>query len=369
MKRCVYIHIPFCESICSYCDFCKMFYNEKIVNSYLCILEKEIKKKYQNDFIKSIYIGGGSPTCLSIEQLKKLFSIIKIFKKEPNMSFTIEGNFENITEEKLALFKENNVNRLSFGIESIDEKNLAFLERNNDLTKIRKIINLAKELSFDINVDLMYALPTEDMATLNKDLDFIESLNINHCSTYSLIIEDHTKLKIKNIKNISEDLDFLMYQNICKRMQKNGYIHYEISNFCKEGHQSIHNLCYWKNEEYYGFGLGASSYLSMKRMTNTKSINNYLKENFADYEEILSLDDEIDYEIILNLRLKEGLSLTNFFQKYGLELKEVFNYEPLLSDDLIVLEKDRLFISEEKWYISNEIIRRFLEGRVKWLKQ
>lgn len=368
LNRCVYIHIPFCENICSYCDFCKMYYNEKLVNSYLESLEKEIKELYQNDLIRSIYIGGGTPSCLSLEQLKRLFNILEIFKKDKNCSFTIENNFESITQEKLELYKKNNVTRLSFGIESMDKKNLELLERTNDIKKIKEIISLAKKLDFDINLDLMYALPSENMATLNKDLDFLFSLDVNHYSTYSLIIEEHTKLKIKNIKNISEDLDYLMYKNICKRMEEKGYIHYEISNFAKEGYESIHNLCYWENEEYYGFGLGASSYIDNKRMTNTKSITNYLKGFYNDYLEVLTIDDKIDYEIILNLRLKKGISFKRFYQKYNVNLDEIFNYEELVKDELLVLEKDRLFISSEKWYISNEIIRRFLEARVKWLQ-
>ncbi len=359
--KAVYIHIPFCKTICSYCDFCKMFYNEKIVDSYLNALEKEIKSRYKNDSIKSIYIGGGTPTCLNEKQLEKLFSLIKLLKVEKDLSFTIEGNFESITKEKLLLFKKNKVTRLSFGLESIDKNNLIFLERTIDIEKIKEIIFLAKKLNFSINVDLIYALPTENMAILNKDLDFIFSLDIDHISTYSLIIENHTKLKIKGIKNISEDIDFLMYENICKRMKNNNYIHYEISNFCKKGYASIHNLCYWKNEQYYGFGLGASSYLYDKRMSNTKSLNKYLKGQYSYYEEELSLEDKIEYEIILNLRLNEGISLKEFYKKYQVELNTLYNYELLIKDNLLIEEDDRLFISEEKWYISNEIIRRFLE--------
>ena len=364
MMRSVYIHIPFCENICSYCDFCKMFYNEKMVDSYLEGLQREIKQIYQNDMIKSIYIGGGTPSCLNIKQLEKLFSIIDFFKKDKDFSFTIEGNFESTSIDKLKLYKKNSVTRLSFGLESINKNNLKFLERKCDTLKIKEIISNAKKLGFDINVDLMYALPTEDMAILNKDLDFILSLDVNHISTYSLIIEDHTKLKINNAQNISEDLDYLMYENICKRLKENGYIHYEISNFAKEGFASVHNLCYWQNEEYYGFGLGASSYLSSKRMTNTISINNYLKGKYIFYEETLTDKDKIEYEIILRLRLKDGLSLSDFYKKYQQELINIYNYQELINLGLLVLKKDRLFISEEKWYISNEIIRRLLEAEV-----
>lgn len=362
--RSVYIHIPFCENICSYCDFCKMFYNEKMVDSYLDELHREIKETYQNDLIKSIYIGGGTPSCLNIKQLEKLFSIINIFKKDKDFSFTIEGNFESTSFDKLQLYKKNNVTRLSFGLESVNENNLKFLDRKCDILKIKETIFYAKKLGFDINIDLMYALPTEDMTILNKDLDFILSLDVNHISTYSLIIEDHTKLKINNVQNISEDLDYLMYETICKRLKEKGYLHYEISNFAKEGFASVHNLCYWQNQEYYGFGLGASSYLSNKRMTNTKSITQYLKGLYSYYEEVLTKKEVIEYEIILRLRLNRGISLKEFFEKYHKNLLDIYDYQELLALKLLNLEEDRLFIPEEKWYISNEIIRRLLEAEV-----
>ncbi len=363
MAKYVYIHIPFCNSICSYCDFCKIFYNEKIADKYLDKLKQEITTRYNQEKIKSIYIGGGTPSSLNMHQLEKLFSIIKTFKKDNDFTFTIEANFDSINEEKLKLFKNNSVTRISFGLESIDKNNLAFLERKENPENIRNIINLSKEYNFDINIDLMYALPTEDMTILNKDLDFIFSLDVNHISTYSLIIEDNTKLKIKNIKNISEDLDFLMYKNICKRMKKNNYLHYEISNFCKENHESVHNLCYWENEEYYGFGVSASSYINNKRFTNTKSITEYLEKYSQSYSENVSKEDKMDYEVILNLRLSKGISLTNFYKKYHKYLEDIYDYEDLVQDKLLVLDNNRLYISEEKWYISNEIIRRLLERK------
>ena len=214
----------------------------------------------------------------------------------------------------------------------------------------------------------MYALPQETLSILNEDLDYILSLDVDHISTYSLIIEANTKLKIKGYKNIDEDLDYAMYQLICKRLHDAGYNHYEISNFAKNNQESIHNLCYWNNEQYYGFGLGAASYLQDKRMTNTKSLTSYLKGKYIYDTEVLTLKDEIEYEIILKLRLAKGLNLDEFYQKYHHQLKEYYDYEPLIRDNLLVLTERCLSISEEKWYISNEIIRRFLEARVKWLQ-
>lgn len=351
IKNC-YIHIPFCNKICSYCDFCKLYYDEKFVNRYLDELEKEIKSIYKGEVLDTIYIGGGTPSSLNNKQLEKLFEILKLFNKSDTVEFTIESNFENINEEKLLIYKKNGINRLSFGLESIDENNLTFLNRNIAKEKINDTINSCRSLGFNnINIDLIYALPVEDISILKNDLDYIFSLDIEHISTYSLMIEDHTMLKINSIENISEELDYEMYKLICKEMKKNNYYHYEISNFSKSGYESKHNLCYWNNDNYYGFGLGASSYIDNKRITNTRSINKYLNGNYRLDIIELSNNDLIEYKIMLNLRKAEGISLE--------EVK--LDVRGLVKEGLLIEENNRVRIPEEKWYVSNEIILRVLE--------
>lgn len=355
----VYIHIPFCEKICSYCDFCKMFYNEKLVDQYLDELEKELESLYNGELIKTLYIGGGTPSSLNLKQLERLFEITNKFKCNNFCEFTIECNFSNTTEEKLKLFKESGVNRLSFGLETTSSRQLDFLEREENLVNTKNIINLAKKLGFNnINVDLMYALPGEMVDDLNKDLEFIKSLDIEHVSCYSLIIEEHTKLGIKNIENIDSDLDYKMYLEICNFMKNNGFNHYEISNYSKEGYESRHNLVYWNNEEYYGFGLGASAYIGNKRVTNTRSISHYLKGSYLLEEEILEKEDKVYYEIMLNLRKSSGIDLDKLYSLYNVKLE----YDELVNNGLLVLDNRCLYIPEDKWYISNEIIIRLLEG-------
>ena len=359
MLRSVYVHIPFCEKICSYCDFCKMFYNEKLVDRYLEELEKEIDLLYDGDLIKSLYIGGGTPSSLNLKQSKRLLDILSKFKRNEFFEFTIECNFSNINKEKLELFKEYGVNRLSFGLETTNSKHLDFLERDEKVDRTINIIKLAKDLGFsNINVDLMYALPGESLDELRKDLEFIKSLDIEHVSCYSLIIEEHTKLGIKNVEHIDSDLDFEMYQAICSFMKDNGFKHYEISNYSKEGYESKHNLVYWNNEEYYGFGLGASGYINNRRTTNTRSINNYLKGSYLLEEEILEKDDLVYYEIMLNLRKSEGIDLDKLYSLYKVKL----DYEELLKLGMLEYNDNRLYIPEDKWYISNDIILRLLEG-------
>ena len=243
MVNSCYIHIPFCDNICSYCDFCKMFYNSDFVDKYLLELEKEINSLYNNEVLDTIYIGGGTPSCLSIDELEKLFKIINKLNRSKACEYTIEGNFNSTSKEKLNLYKKYGINRLSFGIESIDKNNLKLLDRSLDKDEVIDIINYSKSIGLDnINVDLIYAIPGEDINTLDKDIDFILSLDVKHISTYSLIIENNTKLKINNTKYIEEDIDYSMYKHICNRLSN--YNHYEISNFSTLGYESRHNLCY-----------------------------------------------------------------------------------------------------------------------------
>lgn len=260
--RSIYIHIPFCKSICSYCDFCKMIYNTNWANTYLNELKKEIDSYYEDDEIKSLYIGGGTPSSLSVEELKKLFEIIKRFNLSKACEITFEMNVNDINDEICRVLKDNRVNRISVGVESFNKINLKFLNRKHSVKDIQNKINLLKLYNFNINVDLIYALPTETFKNFKSDLNKILKLNVNHISTYSLIIEKNTVLYNNKINNIEEELDYKMYQHICKTLKRKGYVHYEVSNFAKEGDESIHNLTYWNNEEYYGFGLGASGYLN-----------------------------------------------------------------------------------------------------------
>ena len=358
IKNC-YIHIPFCNNICSYCDFCKLFYNEKFISKYLIHLEKEIKSIYKNEELDTIYIGGGTPSCLNIDQLEILFKILSILKKSSDIEYTIECNFDSITEEKLKLFKKYGINRLSFGLESINKNNLLLLERDISKSRVKSIISLCRKLNFNnINIDLMYAIPGEDLKILDEDLSFVLALDVEHISTYSLIIEDHTKLKIKDIDYISEDLDFSMYELICKRLSN--YNHYEISNFSKDGYQSRHNLSYWKNKNYYGFGLGASSYIGKRRINNTRSINKYLEDNYVSDYEILKKSDIMDYEMILGLRTNTGVNKNEFYLKYGVNIEDVFDLSMLIKNGLLISDKN-IYIPENKWYISNEVLVNFIE--------
>ena len=365
MVKSCYIHIPFCDSICSYCDFCKLLRNDAFIDSYLDALEKEIQEYYQGEELTTLYIGGGTPSCLSLSQLKRLFEILSVFHFSKNVEYTIEGNFESTTKEKLELYRKVGINRLSFGVETIHPKQLEFLQRKLDLEQVREKIQFARKIGFsNINVDLMYALPKETLKDLEEDLQFILSLKVEHISTYSLMIEKNTLLDIWHTQSMDEDMDFSMYQMICNTLEKHSYHHYEISNFAKEGYESCHNQTYWKNDEYYGFGLGASSYIENQRIENTRSLQQYLKGSYRKKIDALEKKDLIEYEILLRLRMKEGIDLISFQKRYGKELKEYYSYDELVENGFLKEENNQLFIPEDKWYISNEIIVKVLEGEI-----
>ncbi len=362
MIKSVYIHIPFCKTICSYCDFCKIYYNEYLADKYLDALFIEVKNNYKGEYLNTLYIGGGTPSTLSIKQLNKLFEITKIFNLNNDYEFTIEVNVNDITEELLVLLKTNKVNRLSIGIETINDKHLGFLNRSHDKNEVINSINLAKKHFDNITVDLMYAFPKETITELDVDLEFVKEIDIPHISIYSLIIEEHTKLYIEGVKSLPEELESDMYYHIIDYLEGLGYKHYEISNFSKMGYESKHNTTYWNNEKYYGFGLGSSGYIGNKRYTNTRSINNYLSCKYN--VDICIIDKKINMEnhMILGLRKINGVSKTKFLNLFGLTIYEAFDIIDLVKENLLIDEEDRLYIPKDKLYLQNSILINFIGG-------
>ena len=359
MVKSAYIHIPFCNNICSYCDFCKLLYNKNFVKKYLNALEKEITDNYKGEILDTIYIGGGTPSSLSITELNKLFSIIKIFKLSKDYEFTFEVNIEDITEEKLEILKENKINRLSIGIESFNDKYLKYLGRNYTSDIINEKVELAKKYFDNINVDLMYALKNESLDDLEEDIDKILKLDIKHISCYSLIIEKNTKLYIDNTKYISDDLDSDMYDLIDKKLE-NKYHRYEVSNYSITSYESRHNLTYWKNNEYYGFGLGAAGYIDNIRYINTRNLSKYISGSYEREEEVLTKEDKIKYEFILGLRLTSGINKDNFNKKYGININEIEIIKELINKGLLIDDKINIYVPKKYFYVLNDILVNFV---------
>lgn len=352
----VYVHIPFCKSICSYCDFCKLLYNGGFVTQYLNALLKEIKNKYDGEEVNTLYIGGGTPSALQPKELKYLFEILNTIKLTNDYEFTFECNVNDINEELLNTLKSNGVNRLSIGVESFNQNKLKFMERSHTFEDVKKVIELCRKYDFkNINVDLIYGIPGETLKDLKKDISLLLKLNVEHISTYSLIIEDNTKIGINKMVPISEDVDAEMYEYIVKRLSKK-YEHYEISNFAKKGFQSRHNLKYWNNEEYYGFGLGASGYVNGLRYENTRSLTKYIKDEWVFKQEILSKEDIMNNEIMLGFRKIKGINLQEFFDKYEVNMQEIYDIKSLIKMKDLIYKEGYIFINPERLYIMNEIL-------------
>ena len=353
----VYIHIPFCNSICSYCDFCKVIYNHDWVKPYLDKLAQEVDNSYMGEEIETLYIGGGSPSCLNIEELTYLFKIISKFKKAENIEFTFECNINDLEEDLLKFLYMNGVNRLSIGIESFNEEKLKFMKRSAKFKDVKNKIDLARKIGFkNINVDLMYAIPNETIKILQKDLKLFLKLKPEHISTYSLMIEKNTLVGLNKIKPIEEERDAKMYECICKTLTKAGYKHYEVSNFAKKGYASRHNLTYWNNLEYYGFGCGAAGFVEAIRYENTKSLTEYLKGNFVSSKAVMGKVDNMENELILGFRKLDGLSLQEFFDKYEENMQNIFPIKPLIKSGELIYKDGRIYINPKKMYVMNEIL-------------
>lgn len=336
-----------------------MYYNKKFSEDYLSTLEKEIKERYQGEKVRTIFIGGGTPTSFDESELTKLLEIIKIFNIDDNIEFTIESNVESLNENKLQIMKKYGVNRLSIGVQSFNEQILKILGRNHTKEDIYNKITIAKKYFDNINIDLIYAV-TEGINIIKKDLREFLKLDITHISTYSLIIEDKTMLKINNHQNIDEDIDYQMYKLIEETLEKNNYIHYEVSNYARKNYESKHNLVYWNNEEYYGFGLGSTSYIKNIRITNTKNLTKYLNGNYIEESDYEDVETRMENEIMLGLRKLEGINLDTFKEKYNIDFEDKYNIEKLLEENYLIKENNYLKINKDYIYISNEILLKIL---------
>jgi oxygen-independent coproporphyrinogen-3 oxidase len=357
----LYVHIPFCSHICSYCDFCKIIFDQKYVKPYLNRLKEELEH-YQIKQFSSIYIGGGTPSSLKEEDLEELLKMLKPYL-EDNKSFAFEANFENLTLSKIQILKKYGVNRVSLGLQTFDQNLLKILNRHHDEKLVDEVLfNLHNEGIDDINIDLIYGLPNQSLEMVKKDVEKLVSKNITHISTYALSVVPHTLFYVNKVKEVSQETYREYYDYIVEALKEHGFNRYEVSNFAKEGYESKHNLIYWRNEEYLGIGLGAASYLNNKRFSNTKSLTKYLQGTTVEEEEELSKKDKEFYSLMLGLRLEEGVSLKKFKELYQEDLVDIYK-EPLKELEerrLIQILDGRLKVTEENFFILDYVLEKLL---------
>lgn len=341
------------------------------VDSYIDALVKEMKQKINlNQVYETIYIGGGTPSILSLDQLKKLFNFINDIKFEKNYEFSFEGNVESFDLEKLKFLYENRVNRISVGMQTLNNRLLKIINREHDKEMFINFLKQAQSVGlFKINVDLMFALPSQTLEEVKQDLQEILKLNLNHVSIYSLILEENSvfnKLKEK-YDFVSEKQEYLMYEEVLKFFKENDYKQYEISNFCKNNEMSKHNLIYWNAKEYVGCGLGASGFINNIRYENIKNINMYI-ENVNDEnkisiikEKLSKLDLKKEF-ILLGLRKLDGISKKEYQVRFNSELEKDFEMElnSLQNQKLIKIKYDIIKLSSKGLFVANDVFEKFI---------
>lgn len=366
----IYIHIPFCESKCYYCDFNSSVENDEIINKYLLYLEKEVC--LWEDFlckktIDTIFIGGGTPSILTSKQISSLENIFSKFKLSNNLEFTVEANPNSINLSKIKAFKKLGVNRISLGAQSTNETILKKIGRIHGNMDLLKAVDCIKESSIEnFNLDFMMALPGESIDDIDKNFNFIEKLNPKHISYYSLILEEGTPLfnKYKTAKNDfpDENLDRKMYHYICRRLKNLNFEQYEISNFSKPEYRCRHNLKYWLLQDYLSFGLSAHSNIGNKRFWNYGDFETYfnsIDKNLKPIEnfENLSIKDRINEFVMMGLRLNDGVDFEKFEKKFGIDFKSYYKDEIEKSVSLFwcKLNSNNLYLTSKGRDLSNQV--------------
>ena len=360
----LYIHIPFCKTICSYCDFPKIIAKKDIHYTYIDKLLEEIDSydTYLNN-IDTIYIGGGTPNSVELDLLEKLFIRLEnlLCKTIEN---TIELNPELITEDLVILLSKYNFNRISLGVQTVNPKAIKLLNRHHSKENVINSIQLLRKYNINnINVDFIFGIPNTSISDLKADLDFILSLPITHISYYSLILEEKTVLMYHYNKNklelLDDDIIADMYEYIYKCLIENGYHHYEISNFAKPGYESKHNLIYWNTFEYIGVGSGAAGYLNGYRYQNNRILNYYLKEIIEEKEFIDTSEAKKEF-FMLGLRLIDGVSIDEYKNRFNSDPFIDFNLDDLIELNLLEFNNDIIKIKKDKLFVANLVFERFV---------
>lgn len=351
-KPSLYIHIPFCSHLCHYCDFTKFFYQKKWIKAYLNTLKNEIASFKQTSFF-TIYVGGGTPTSLEYDELKELLEIIKPYTKDV-AEYTFECNIESTTKEKLEMMLLYGVDRLSFGVQSTNNERLKEIGRMHTFEDIKRIIGTAKQIGYKrMSVDLIYGLPHQSIEELEKDIDEIIGLEVDHISTYSLTIHPHTVAYIQKWPQLTNERSREYYDLILNKLSKVGFTRYEVSNFARNNQASLHNHIYWYSRPFYGAGYGASGYLikhnEHRRYRNIGKLSHYLEGQIEKEEEILTLEQQEIEFLMNNLRLKAGFALSEYEERFGdsflTKYKDKIDF--LVEQGLVKVENERIFCLDE----------------------
>lgn len=373
----VYVHIPFCQKKCKYCDFVSFDKcGEAAQARYVQAIAKEIENCKIVKKVNTIYIGGGTPSILPAEYIEQILEKInQKFEVAQDAEITIEVNPGTVDFAKLEMYKKIGINRLSIGLQSAQNRLLELIGRIHKYEEFVKVYEMARSLGFsNINVDLMLGLPTQTLEELQESLQNVINLGPEHISLYSLILEEGTELEKlvseKKLEMAPEELERKMYWETKKILEKSGYEHYEISNFAKTGFKSQHNLACWNQDEYVGFGLTAHSYVGKRRFSNTDNLDEYLEniEN-GDFEKnVIVQENEQTFEeqakeyMMLNLRKLEGVSISKFEQKFRIHPLFYFRFEisKLEEEGLLEVDLDEVRLTKKGLDFANLVFEEFV---------
>ena len=368
----LYIHIPFCIKKCLYCDFNsfsdKNGYFEKYKNSLLSEINNF--EKAQGLKVNTIFIGGGTPSLLPSSFIYEILDALgEKFYIEKNAEISIEANPGTADFNKFSEYRKSGVNRLSIGVQAVQDKILKILGRVYDKAQFLKSVEFAKRAGFEnINFDLMFAIPGQSFYDWEETLKTAVYLNPSHLSVYSLIIEEGTPfydmMKKGELSVVSDENDRKMYYMAKDILKQSGYIQYEISNFAKKGAECRHNIVYWKRKEYIGFGLGACSFFEGKRFHNNVDIDEYINGRVFGENEDFSEDDAFAEFMFLGLRMNRGISEKEFYDYFNVHLYDIFGdeIERNIKRGLIEKKDGRICLSEKGFDLSNIVFTEFLRG-------
>ncbi|MGN1344445.1 MAG: radical SAM family heme chaperone HemW [Traorella sp.] len=318
MVKSMYIHVPFCDSICAYCDFERCKRIETLSKSWIDIVTKDIEQR-KNEKIDTLYIGGGTPTCLSYQELDQLLSACDCFHP---VEYTIEANIENLSHEKIELLVQHGINRISLGVQSLQDDLIRLIQRHHQSNDIfHKIDEIYEAGIHNISCDMIYGLPNQTLDMWLHDLTTLASKKeVTHISIYSLTIEKNSSFGRNHISKVDDELDEEMYFKAIDLLESFSFHQYEISNFSKEGYESKHNTCYWEYLDFIGIGCGAYGKENHVYYHYPFKIHEYLNQTLEKDVEELSIEDEIFEMIMMGLRMKKGIQLSNFEHLFQIDL-------------------------------------------------
>lgn len=365
----IYIHIPFCDSKCYYCNFNSGVFNDDVKEKYFKSLEDEIiasSQKFKQKTVCSVYIGGGTPSSVNETYILRIINTVKNnYNVSEDAEISIEANPCSVSKEKLATYKQCGVNRISFGVQSLSNKLLKLIGRKHNKQTAINAIKTAKSVGFDnINADLLIGIPKQSYKALKASVKTLIKQGVTHISAYMLINEHGTKLTNminSGLKTVSEDKCVKFYNKLVKFLENKGFNRYEISNFAMPNNQCQHNIGYWDMKEYVGFGLSAHSFYCDSRFENNSDIKDYIKNNWTISKETLTPSEIIEETIMLGLRQAKGVNISKL-NKLGFDvLKQKQNeIEYLKTNGFIEVENDHIKVNKNSFGVTNQIILKLI---------